>query len=115
MEIRPSEKPLQVAPFAVHATRGILRDPKARRKMMTLLLLFALTLMAFGLFGTKTWLEPHEHPVRFIVYWFACGWVTLTALLLAILDVLTLRAQARQARQALRSEIKEPSRIERDK
>jgi hypothetical protein len=104
METRPPEKRLEVAPFAVHATRGVLRDPKARRKTMALLLAGALILIAVGLFGVKTWLEPHEHPVRFILFWFACGWITLTALLLALLDILVVRGEARRARQALREE-----------
>src|SRR5438045_6673848 len=102
MEERPPEKRLEVAPFAVHATRGVLRDPRARRKTMALLLAGALILIALGLFGTKTWLEPHEHPVRFILFWFACGWITLTAVLLALLDLLVLRTAARQARKAMR-------------
>ena len=102
METLPPEKRLEVAPFAVHATRGVLRDPRARRKTMALLLAGALVLIALGLFGAKTWLEQHEHPVRFILFWFACGWITLTAVLLALLDLLVLRTAARQARKALR-------------
>ena len=108
MEERPPEKRLEVAPFAVHATRGVLRDPSARRKTMALLLAGALVLIALGLFGTKTWLEPHEHPVRFILFWFACGWITLTALLLALLDLLLLRAQARRNRRAMREGLEKP-------
>jgi len=104
METRPPEKRLEVAPFAVHATRGVLRDPKARRKTMALLLAGSLVLIALGLFGARTWLEPHEHPARFILFWFACGWITVTALLLALLDLLFLRAEARRARRALREE-----------
>ncbi|MFN2623933.1 MAG: hypothetical protein ABR611_13930 [Chthoniobacterales bacterium] len=111
MENRPPEKRLEVAPFAVHATRGVLRDPKARRKTMALLLAGAVVLIALGLFGAKTWLEPHEHPVRFISFWFACGWITLTALLLALLDLLVLRTAARQARKALREEMAEPAEV----
>lgn len=104
MEERPPEKRLEVAPFTVHATRGLLRDPKARRKTMAILLVLALALMGVGLLGAKTWLEPHEHPVRFILFWLCCGWITLTVLLLALLDVLLLRAQARRARKELREQ-----------
>jgi len=113
METQPPEKRLEVAPFAVHATRGVLRDPKARRKTMALLLAGALILITFGLFGAKTWLEPHEHPVRFIFFWFICGWITLTALLLALLDVLLLRTEARRRRKRLRDEISENSDVKR--
>lgn len=113
MEPRPSEKPLQVTPFAVQATRGLLRDPKSRRKVMTLLLIVALALVVPGIFGLKTWLEPHEHPTRFILFWFACGWITVTALLLALLDLLLVRAQARRARNLLREEVGKPSDVNR--
>lgn len=104
MENRPPEKPLQVAPFAVHATRGVVRNPKARRKTMAILLAGALVLIVFGLLGAKTWLEPHEHPVRFIIFWFGCGWIAVTALLLALLDILLLRTEAKRTRRALRDE-----------
>ena len=113
METRPPEKRLEVGAFAVHATRGVLRDPKVRRKTMALLLAGALILITFGLFGAKTWLEPHEHPVRFIFFWFICGWITLTALLLALLDVLLLRAEARRRRKRLGDEISESSDVKR--
>src|SRR5947207_11047498 len=112
METRPPEKRLEVGPFALHATRGVLRDPKARRKTMALLLAGALILITLGLFGAKTWLEPHEHPVRFIFFWVICGWITLTALLLALLDVL-LRAEARRTRKRLGDEISERSGVKR--
>jgi hypothetical protein len=113
METQPPEKRLEVAPFAAHATRGVLRDPKARRKTMALLLTGALILIALGLLGAKTWLEPHEHPVRFILFWFACGWITFTALLLALLDMLVLRTAARQARKGLRDQISQGSNLKR--
>src|SRR5437763_14000329 len=113
METQPPEKRLEVAPFAVHATRGVLRDPKARRKTMALLLAGALILITFGLFGANTWLEPHEHPVRFIFFWVICGWITLTALLLALLDVLLLRAEARRTRKRLGDKISEDSDVKR--
>ena len=80
---------------------------------MALLLAGALILITFGLFGAKTWLEPHEHPVRFIFFWFICGWITLTALLLALLDVLLLRTEARRRRKRLRDEISERSGVKR--
>jgi hypothetical protein len=100
METPPPEKRLKVAPFTIHATRGLLRDPKARRKIMASLLVVALAMILVGFLG-QAWFEPREHPVGFILFWAACGWITVTALLLAVLDLLFLRAQARQARKAL--------------
>ena len=111
METGPPEKRLEVAPFAVQATRGLLRSPKSRRKVMTILLVVALGLVVLGIFGLKSWLEPHEYPMRFILFWFACGWITLTALLLALLDLLSMRTQAKQARNALREQVANDSRI----
>ena len=111
MEPGPPEKRLEVAPFAVQSTRGLIRDPKSRRKVMTLLLVVALGLVVLGIFGLKSWLEPHEYPMRFVLFWFACGWITLTALLLALLDLLSLRAQARRNRATLRDQVTDTSRV----
>jgi len=108
METGPPEKRLQVAPFAVHATRGLLRDPGPRRKMMAILIVVSLILLVIGLTVFRSSLDSHEHPVRFILFWFACGWITVTALLLALLDILLVRAEARRARRALREEITPP-------
>src|SRR6478672_1969694 len=100
----PPEKHLQVAPFAAHATRGLLRDPGLRRKTMAIAIIVSLILVVTGLTVLRSSLDPHEHPARFILFWFACGWITVTALLLALLDILLVRAEARRVRRALREE-----------
>ena len=100
----PPEKRLRVAPFAVHATRGLLRDPGPRRKMMAIVIAVSLILVVTGLTVLRSSLDPHEHPARFGLFWFACGWITVTALLLALLDLLLVRAEARRTRRALREE-----------
>jgi hypothetical protein len=97
-----------MVPFTVHATRGILRDQRSRRVMMTISLVAAVALVAVGLTGLRSWLEPHEHPWRFIFYWLICGWQTLLVFLLALLDVLLVRAQARAARKALGKDVQSP-------
>ncbi len=94
-----------MARFTVHATRGVLRDAKMRRRAMALLVVLALAMVAVGLFATGQWLDPHEHPARFLLFWFACGWLTVTAVLLAFLDMLILRGAARREREALRERI----------
>ena len=102
METRPPEKRLQVAPFTIHATRGLLRDPKLRRIMMAITVAIAVVMLATGLTVLRSWLDPHEHPWRFIFFWFACAWQTLLAILLALFDLLLVRAEARAARKAVR-------------
>jgi hypothetical protein len=102
METPPPQKRLRIAPFSIHATRGLLRDERSRRKTMALSLLVAVIMLVAGLTVLRPWLNPHEHPWRFILFWFACAWVTLLSLLLALLDMLLIRAQARAARKAIR-------------
>jgi len=101
METRPPEKRLEMAPFTVQVTRGLLREPKMRRIMMAVSIALAAVLLVIGLAGLRSWLEPHEHPWRFILFWLSCGWITVTALLLALLDMLLVRAAAKRSRKAL--------------
>ena len=105
MEDRPPEKRLRVAPFAIHATRGLLRDQKSRRRTMAVSIAVALFLLVTGLTVFRSWLDPHEHPWRFIFFWLACAWETVLAILLALFDVLLMRAQERAARKALREQM----------
>jgi hypothetical protein len=105
MEDRPPEKRLKVAPFAIHATRGLLRDQKSRRRTMAVSIAVALILLVTGLTVFRSWLDPHEHPWRFIFFWLACAWETVLAILLALFDLLLMRAQERAARKAFREQI----------
>ena len=89
----------------VHATRGVIRDPRARRKMMLALLAGAIVVLLCGLTFLQPALSPQEHPWRVIIFWMACIWLTLTALLLAIFDLLMLRMEARRAERALRERL----------
>jgi hypothetical protein len=111
MDERPPEKRLRVAPFAIHATRGLLRDRKSRRRTMAVSLVVAGLLLVMGLTVLRPWLDPHEHPWRFILFWIACAWETLLAILLALFDMLLARAQERATRKGLREKIsKDPVR-----
>jgi len=105
MEDRPPEKRLRVAPFAIHATRGLLRDQKSRRRTMAVSIAVALILSVTGLTVFRSWLDPHEHPWRFIFFWLVCAWETVLAILLALFDLLLMRAQERAARRALHEQI----------
>ena len=105
MDERPPEKKLRVAPFAIHMTRGLLRDQKSRRRTMAVSIAIALLFLVTGLTVFRPWLNPHEHPWRFILFWLACAWETILAILLALFDMLLTRAQERAARKALREQI----------
>ena len=93
-------------PFTVHATRGLIRDQQSRRKTMTISLIIAVVLFVAGLTVLRPWLDPHEHPWRFILYWLVVAWETVLVLLLALFDLLLLRAQTRAARKLLREQFK---------
>ena len=73
METGPPEKRLEVAPFTIHATRGLLREQKSRRVLMVISVVVALILLVTGLTIFRSWLDPHEHPWRFIIFWLACA------------------------------------------
>jgi hypothetical protein len=105
METRPPKKSFWIVPFSIQVTRGLLRDERSRRKTMGISLIIAVVMVAAGLTVLRSWLNPHEHPWRFIFFWFACAWETLLVLLLALLDLLLLRAQARSARKAFQEEV----------
>jgi hypothetical protein len=105
METRPPKNSFWMVPFTIHATRGLLRDGRSRRMTMAVSLLVAILLVAAGLTFLRPWLNPHEHPWRFILFWFACAWQTLLVLLLALLDILLIRAQARGTKRAFREQL----------
>ena len=105
METRPPEKRLKIAPFTIHATRGLLRDQKMRRTMMAVSVVLSVIMLLAGLTIFRPWLHPHEHPWRFVLFWFACAWQTVLAVLLALLDILLVKAEARAARKALGEQV----------
>lgn len=107
MDNPPPPKRLRIVPFSIHATRGLLRDERSRRKTMGFFLLVAVVMLVAGLTVLRPWLNPHEHPWRFVLYWLACGWETLLVLLLALLDMLLVRAQARAGRKAMQEGLSE--------
>ena len=109
MENSPEEKDLHAVSFVVHATRGVIREQNTRRKAMLVLLALALLLLISGFTFLQPALNPRDHPWRVIFFWIACIWLTFTALLLALFDLLVLRLQARQAERALREKLEAAS------
>jgi hypothetical protein len=106
MENLPEEKQLETTSFIVHATRGIIRDQRTRRKAMVFLLALAVLLLILGGTLLAPWLNPREHLFGALVFWMGCIWLTLTAMLLAIFDLLIVRSEARRAQSALREQLR---------
>src|SRR5213596_1376773 len=102
----PQDKELQATSFIVHATRGVIRDRNIRRKAMAALLGLAVLLLLSGLTFLAPALNPHEHPWLVIFFWVVCVWLTFTASLLALFDLLLLRLEARRAQRELRQKFK---------
>jgi hypothetical protein len=98
----PTEKQLSMLSFVAHATRGVIRDQNVRRRTMFALLVIALVLLFSGSTFLAPTITPREHPGWFILYWFVCGWLTLTAMFLAFFDMLMVRLEARKAQRTLR-------------
>ena len=105
MENLPDEKRLRTTSFVVHATRGVIRDQNTRRKAMLVLLMLALLLLISGFTFLQPALNPQEHPWRVILFWIVCIWLTFTAMLLALFDLLVLRLEARRVERALREKL----------
>ncbi len=105
MENLPDEKRLRTTSFIVHATRGVIRDQNTRRNAMLVLLMLALLLLISGFTFLQPALNPQEHPWRVILFWIVCIWLTFTAMLLALFDLLVLRLEARRAERALREKL----------
>jgi hypothetical protein len=104
-----NEKPLRTLSFVIHATLGVIRDPITRRKTMFVLLVVALVLLFSGSTFLQAPLNPREHPFWFIFFWVVCAWVTVTAMLLAIFDLLMVRLEARRAARQVRENFKTSS------
>jgi heme/copper-type cytochrome/quinol oxidase subunit 2 len=98
---------LRIASFAAHTARGLIRDQTTRRWAMFITVLVAMLMLFAGSTFLEPWLAPREHPVWFILFWLACAWFTLTALGLALLDLLMVRARSRAAKRELRETLEE--------
>ena len=105
MEKSPEEKDLQPVSFVVHATRGVIRHQRTRRKAMLSCLVLALLVLVAGFTVLQSALNPREHPWFVLLFWIACVWLTFTALLLALFDLLIVRLEARRAQRALREKL----------
>lgn len=103
----PNEKKLRVASFAAQAARGLVRDRTMRRKTMFVVVLVALVMLFCGATFLAPVLDPQERPGWFIFYWAVCAWLTVTAVLLALFDLLLVRAEGRAERKGLAQKLAE--------
>jgi hypothetical protein len=80
-------------------TRAFIRDQRVRRSLMfycslgSVLLLFVGSVLMDGILRAR--------PVLFVVWWGVCAWLMLASLLLAVFDMLAIRAAARRERREL--------------
>lgn len=85
----------------IQISKGLIRDQRMRRLIMFYGLIAALVMLFLG----SAFFHPlREHPLLFLAYWAACAWITLLAMLLAVFDLLMVRAAGRRARKELEAE-----------
>jgi hypothetical protein len=81
-------------------TKGLLRDTRLRRNVMLWVMLTALVMLFLGAWlMTDEW--ARKHFAIYFLYWAACAWLTLTGILLAVFDMLIIRAAAKAMRRRI--------------
>ncbi len=90
-------------PLMVQIVRGIVSHGSTRRRVMGGLVIMASALLAAGATFGAPWLS--ERPILFLLHWLAVAWLTCTALLMAVFDMLLVRRAARAAHTRLRREL----------
>jgi len=87
----------------IQITKGFIHDQSSRRMAMFVTLLAALVALFAGTTFLSSWLS--ENPFYFLGYWGACAWLVIAAALLAIFDLIMVRAQIQREKRRLREEI----------
>lgn len=75
---------------------------------MFVVLAVAVALLFLGSTFLLAPLNPREHPFGFLLFWIVCGWLTLTALLLALFDMLVVKLESRRGQRMLREKLQSP-------
>ncbi len=88
--------------LVIEISRGLIRSRTNRRSLMFYVVLVAIFLLFLGATVFDPWLS--ERPLLFLGYWAICAWLTLLAILIAIFDLLMVRAGLRKERLRLLSE-----------
>jgi hypothetical protein len=84
-------------------SRVLVRDTRLRRTAMFYLALAAILMVFLG--SAVVEISPRAHPFAFLAYWGVCAWLTLAVVLLALFDILAIRAAGRAARRKLEREL----------
>lgn len=85
-------------------TKGILRDTRLRRNLMLWLMLVAMLMLFLGAWLiSDSW--AREHVWVYFAYWAVCTWLTLAGMLLAVFDILIIRAAGRAMRRQIEKDI----------
>lgn len=96
--------PVVLSPKNIVAlTRVFLRDARIRRSLMFYIALAALLMVFIGSALIDSTLRAY--PFLFLGYWGVCAWLTVTCALLAIFDLLIVRAAGRAARRQLERDL----------
>lgn len=85
--------------------RGVLADSRWRRRSMGGIVLAAAAMLMLGATFWDDWLAAR--PFVFLLYWLAVAWLTVTALLMAVLDILLVRRAGRVATNRLREQLRQ--------
>jgi len=86
----------------VAISRGIVQDHRLRRKVLGVVIGGAVAMLLVGAYPLAAWLD--KHLFLFILYWGACAWLTILAMLMALFDMLVTRQQAmKEQKELLRS------------
>jgi hypothetical protein len=92
--------------------KAILRDSRLRRTAMFYLTLAALTTLFLGTTVLDEFLR--QRVFLFLIWWGGCGWLVITVALLAVFDILIIRAAARRERRDLARKILERDHVHED-
>ena len=73
--------------------RSILHDRPARRRAMGRSVALLLGMFAIGLWGIDEWLKD---PLRFVIWWGACGFLAVFVMLFGLYDVMRVIREERE-------------------
>ena len=95
--------PVSAPPSIIQLTRAFIRDPRIRRSLMFYVSLGSVLMVFVGAVLIDDFLR--KNPIGFVIWWAVCAWLMVTSLLLAVFDILAIRAAARRERRELARQI----------